>query len=164
MKRIQNAVDRISYEIESIMDFVRNNPLSKEMISLRRIIDLSIENIEIPQKITVEKEIPDITIDVDKNQIIKVFSNILKNSVEAMNQGKITITAKSKTKTIEVEFADSGPGIPKDKIDKIFDPLFTTKTRGTGLGLSSCKTLIEKHGGSISVRNNPTRFTITLPR
>ncbi|MCE9651459.1 MAG: porin PorA family protein [Nitrosarchaeum sp.] len=164
MKRIQNAVDRISYEIESIMDFVRGNPLSKEIVSLRKIIDLAIENIKIPQKITVEKEIPDIIVDVDKNQMIKVFSNILKNSVEVMHQGKITISTKIKTKTIEIEFADSGPGIPKDKIDKIFEPLFTTKQKGTGLGLASCKTLIEKHGGHISVKNDPTRFTIILPR
>jgi len=114
MKRIQNAVDRISYEIESIMDFVRGNPLNKEQISLKRILDLAIDNIEIPKKIQVEKEIQDITVDVDKNQIINVFSNILRNSVEAMNQGKITITTKIKTKTIEIEFADSGPGIPKE--------------------------------------------------
>ena len=164
MRRIQNAVERISYEIESIMDFVRDNPLRKEQISLKRIVDLALESIEIPQNIQVEKEIPDITVDVDKNQIIKVFLNILKNSVEAMKYGKITITAKTRTKTVEIEFADSGPGIPKDKLDKIFDTLFTTKTKGTGLGLASCKSLIEKHGGSISVKNNPTRFTVILPK
>ena len=164
MKRIQNAVDRISYEIESIMDFVRDNPLHKEQISLRRIIDMSIESIEIPEDIKIEKEIPDITVNIDREQILRVFSNIITNAIEAMNNGKITIIAKSKTKTVEIEFTDSGPGIPKDKIDKIFQPLFTTKSKGTGLGLSICKTLIEKHGGNISVKNNPTRFTVILPK
>ncbi|EGG41993.1 Signal transduction histidine kinase [Candidatus Nitrosarchaeum limnium SFB1] len=164
MKRIQNAVDRISYEIEAIMNFVRDNPLHKEQISLRRIIDITIENIEIPEGIKIEKEIPDITINVDREQILRVFSNIIINAIDAMKNGKITIIAKSKTKTIEIEFTDSGPGIPKDKIDKIFQPLFTTKSKGTGLGLSICKTLIEKHGGGISVKNNPTRFTVILPK
>ena len=59
---------------------------------------------------------------------------------------------------------DSGHGIPEDVLPKIFEPLFTTKQVGTGLGLASCKSIIEKHGGSISVRNNPTTFSIILPK
>ena len=164
MKRIQNAINRISFEIESIINFTRDNPLHKEQISLRRIIDISLENIEIPQRIKIEKEIPDITVNVDREQVIRIFVNIITNSIEAMDQGKITITAKIKTKTIEIEFSDSGPGIPKNKMNEIFQPLFTTKSKGTGLGLSISKTLVEKHGGSISVRNNPTTFTVTLPK
>ena len=59
---------------------------------------------------------------------------------------------------------DSGPGILDDVIDKIFEPLITTKIKGTGLGLASCKSIISAHNGSISATNNPTTFTIILPK
>ena len=55
-------------------------------------------------------------------------------------------------------------GISEDNLEKVFEPLFTTKQRGTGLGLASCKNIIEQHQGEISVKNNPTTFTITLPK
>lgn len=63
-----------------------------------------------------------------------------------------------------IDFIDSGPGIPEDTINKIFEPLFTTKQKGTGLGLASCKNIVEQHSGKITVKNNPTTFTVRLPR
>jgi signal transduction histidine kinase len=65
---------------------------------------------------------------------------------------------------IITEIEDNGSGIPDDVISKIFEPLFTTKQEGTGLGLSSCKSIIEQHNGTITVKNNPTVFTIELPK
>ena len=70
---------------------------------------------------------------------------------------------------MDVQFAtiliqDSGPGIPEDIISKIYDPLFTTKIEGTGLGLASCKSIVESHNGALSVSNNPTTFKIKLPK
>ncbi|MBT8172938.1 MAG: HAMP domain-containing histidine kinase, partial [Nitrosopumilus sp.] len=59
---------------------------------------------------------------------------------------------------------DSGPGIPDENIKEIFEPMFTTKDSGTGLGLASCKQFLEMHHGSIEVNNNPTTFTIKLPK
>ena len=65
---------------------------------------------------------------------------------------------------VTISVMDSGPGIPEDALLKIFEPLFTTKQQGTGLGLSSCNTIIENHGGTITVSNNPTTFAISLPQ
>ncbi|NIP61642.1 MAG: GHKL domain-containing protein, partial [Nitrosopumilaceae archaeon] len=67
-------------------------------------------------------------------------------------------------KYLIIKIEDSGPGISSENINKIFDPLFTTKQTGTGLGLVSCKTIVESYGGNISVNNNPTTFTIKLPK
>ena len=58
---------------------------------------------------------------------------------------------------------DSGKCVLDDDLEKIFEPLFTTKQEGTGLGLASCKKIVEQHGGSISVKNHPTTFTVILP-
>ncbi len=71
------------------------------------------------------------------------------------------MSADSEFVTIKVR--DSGPGIPKEHLERIFEPMFTTKKTGTGLGLVICKSIIEQHGGSISVSNKPTTFTIKLP-
>jgi len=63
-----------------------------------------------------------------------------------------------------IEVADSGPGIPEEVLPRVFDVVFTTKKNGTGLGLFSCKAVVEQHGGTIRVRNAPTTFVIDLPR
>ncbi|MBI5146567.1 MAG: GHKL domain-containing protein [Thaumarchaeota archaeon] len=62
-----------------------------------------------------------------------------------------------------IEIIDTGSGIKQENLDKIFEPLFTTKQTGTGLGLVTCKNIIQQHHGTTSVKNNPTTFTISLP-
>ena len=62
------------------------------------------------------------------------------------------------------EVEDEGPGIPEDDLEKIFEPLFTTKEIGTGLGLSGCRNIIKQHDGTLDVLNNPTRFVIRIPK
>jgi signal transduction histidine kinase len=59
---------------------------------------------------------------------------------------------------------DSGPGVSDENMNKIFEPMFTTKKTGTGLGLVICKSIVEQHGGTITVSNKPTTFTVKLPR
>jgi len=163
-ERILRGVNRMEYQINSIMDFVRKKPLQKENAQLSEILESSIENAQVPPTIQIKKNIPKISINVDVNQIDTVFSNIITNSVQAIGKGVISITVKEKENDIEIEFSDSGTGIPEDKIKDIFEPLFTTKQKGTGLGLASCKNIVEQHEGEISVKNNPTRFTIILPK
>ena len=80
------------------------------------------------------------------------------------NEGEITIQFSEDEKNLTLEFIDSGTGIPEDVLPKIFELLFSTRQQGTGLGLVTCKNIVEQHGGSISVKNNPTTFTIILPK
>ncbi|PIV85529.1 MAG: hypothetical protein COW52_01750 [Nitrospirae bacterium CG17_big_fil_post_rev_8_21_14_2_50_50_9] len=106
----------------------------------------------------------------DEEQIRQVFVNMIMNAMQAMeSRGVLTLkTSCNGASGIEVEIQDSGPGIPSENIDKIFDPFFPTKPSGigTGLGLSISKKVIESHGGTIRVKSetgNGTRFIITLP-
>ncbi len=93
-----------------------------------------------------------------------VFINLFYNAIQSLGtEGKIKISSEISGNNIIIKIEDSGSGIPKGKLDKIFEPLYTTKQEGTGLGLVSCKSIIEQHRGTISVKNNPTTFTITLP-
>ncbi len=92
------------------------------------------------------------------------MSNILNNAVHALDgQGEIDVTVSTDSDFVIIQVRDSGPGIPKENLEKIFEPMFTTKKTGTGLGLVICKSIVEQHGGSISVSNKPTKFTIRLP-
>jgi len=164
LERVQRGIIKIENQIESILDFVRNTPLKVGQVQLNTIIEASIMNSQIPETIKIEKNIPEILILVDINQIETVFTNIITNAIQAVGRGTIKISARIKTKTIEIEFEDTGPRIPKETMKDIFEPLFTTKKKGTGLGLASCKTIVERHDGTISVKNDPTRFTIILPK
>ena len=121
------------------------------------------------------KELPGgITINLPKNdfkvfgnfyKLVVVIANLFENSIDAMkNHGVVNIFAREFKDHIVIEVKDSGPGIPVEITNKVFSSLYTTKTEGTGLGLKMAKTIIDSHGGSISVRNNPTTFSIKLPK
>ena len=105
----------------------------------------------------------------DEEQLQRVFLNLANNAQEAMpGGGHLTITAASVNEHIEISFIDTGQGISEENIGQIFDPLFTTKTKGTGLGLAVCQEIISRHGGTISARRNEgpaggTTFEVRLP-
>ena len=87
------------------------------------------------------------------------------NSIQAMNnEGEVKIRFTDFEYHILVEVEDSGPGMSEETLSKIFDPLFTTKSRGTGLGLATVKNMIEEHQGEIDVSLNPTIFKLSLPK
>ncbi|MCX5823430.1 MAG: ATP-binding protein [Deltaproteobacteria bacterium] len=105
----------------------------------------------------------------DPQQLQQIFLNILLNAAEAIPEGgKITVKTchDGNAKTVAIEICDTGKGIPAELMEKIFQPFFTTKGKGTGLGLAVSKRIVEEHGGNISVSNNVSggvTFTITLP-
>jgi len=101
----------------------------------------------------------------DKRQLVVGLNNLILNSIQAIkNKGTVTLIGIEKNDSIIITIEDSGSGISKNRINDIFEPLFTTKQHGTGLGLASVKSIISAHGGTISVTFPPTIFTITLPK
>jgi len=107
-------------------------------------------------------------IKLDPVLITRAFSNLLRNALEAMGtDGEIRLRILTRPAgMIQVEFSDTGPGIPKENLDKIFLPFFTTKEKGTGVGLSLVHKIILSHGGHLSVgsmEGKGTTFRIILP-
>lgn len=163
--RINNAVSRISYQIDNVLDFVRSKPLVLEDADISTIVNKSIKSMIIPEQILVKLDLHPIKIRCDPRQLEVVFVNLIRNAVEALNDiGVITIRAIEKEKFAHISIEDSGEGVPTEMMDKIFEPLFTTKQTGTGLGLSSCKSIVEMHGGKITISSNPSTFTVILPK
>ena len=165
MARVGRAVDRMTHQIDDVLDYVNVSELQLEPHSLSTVIESAILNTNIPNHIKVTPPNSSSTVVCDAYKLEIVISNILNNAVQALDgDGEISVSVKDQKDEAIIEITDSGPGIPADVMPKIFEPLFTTKQIGTGLGLASCKSIIEKHGGSIYVHNNPTRFTIFLPK
>ncbi len=173
--RIERAVKRMTHQIDEVMEYVVPNPLKlQEHVSLLAVINSSVLNattkntiIHVPQN--------DVMITCDPEKLEIVFTNLLLNATQAMNNcgiiyfrikdTQITDDVNKSFTTIEIE--DTGPGIPKSLMAKIFDPLFTTRQIGTGLGLVSCKNIVEKHGGYIDIKteiNKGTTFIINIPK
>lgn len=162
---IGKAISAITHQINDVMDFVRSKPLVISENIITSIINKSIKSLVIPDGITINIEPSDIKAKCDSKQLEIVFNNLISNAIDAMNHhGTVTIRVKEVQGFVHIEVQDLGPGVPSDIMDKIFDPLFTTKQTGTGLGLVSCKSIVEQHGGKITVSNNPTTFTIILPK
>ncbi len=162
---MERAISRMSNQIDDVLEFVKIQSLHTTKNSLLDSVGLSLAKINKPSNVKIH--IPDKGVEFvyDSDKIEIVFDNLLNNSIQAINDdGEITIRFIDLENEVEIEVEDSGDGISDEIISKIFEPLFTTKKKGTGLGLASCKSIVEQHGGSISVRNKPTIFTIKLPK
>lgn len=159
------AIFRMTQQIDNVLDFVKEADLQIEPTSIYEILKLTMNKLPENTKVQLDVQQNDVPLRCDKQKMAVVFSNIMLNSIQAMNnEGKITIRFYQAPESIIIDFEDTGPGIPENIIHKIFDPLFTTKQQGTGLGLATCKNIVGQHGGTITVSNNPTKFTVSIPK
>jgi len=150
----ERAIYRISHQVDDVLDYVKDRPITKKPAKISVILHDTLERIEIPDKIKINLPKTDATIPCDSERLEVVFVNLIMNAIQAIGnkKGEVYINIGDEPCDIVlISIKDSGPGIPKKLISKIFDPLFTTRQIGTGLGLPSCKNIIEKHGGSIDV-------------
>ena len=120
------------------------------------------------QRIETSVDVPPNTlVTADREMMRRAILNLVLNSVDAMPRGgELVVTSYFRRGGLELEIADSGPGLPEDNQGKIFDPFFTTKATGTGLGLSIVNRIVEAHGGRVTAMNCPeggAAFTIELP-
>ena len=162
---IEKSIDRISHQVDDVLGYVRLSPLNLQNISLFDTIQSSLKKINIPSDIKIKLPKNDLRIDCDIVKIDAVFINLIVNSIQELHKGgEIEIKISDQDNVAIIKFIDSGKGISDKDLPKIFEPLFTTKQKGTGLGLASCKNIVEQHDGEINVTNNPTTFTIILPK
>ena len=162
--RMQNSIFDMSRIIEDVLDFARTSEIKKKSISFQYILKLAMNHVKSSYGITINLSDNDYKINCDARKIEGVLSNIINNAVQAIDgQGEIDVETESDSEFLTINIKDSGPGISDENLNNIFEPMFTTKTTGTGLGLVICKSIIEQHGGTISVSNKPTTFSIKLP-
>ena len=163
---ITKNLDRISHQVNDVLDFVRTHPLEKKDLSMLVCLSESISTMDIPKNIKINLPKEDVSIYGDSSSLQIVCKNLILNAIQAIGnqEGNITLRFDEESQYSIIEIEDSGPGFHESQISEIFEPLITTKQEGTGLGLLSCKNIIENHGGTIIAKNNPTTFTIRLPK
>jgi PAS domain S-box-containing protein len=154
--------------INDLMEYSREIKLELTETTPKAIVMDGLALVEIPRNVEVlnlTQDEPKIKVDVEKMR--RAFANFIKNAVEAMpNGGKLTILSKKSDENIQFIFVDTGVGMAKEVVEKIWTPFFTTKAKGMGLGLPICRRIIEAHGGKIHVESivgEGTTFTITIP-
>jgi len=166
--RIERAATKMSQQIHDVLDFVRTSNLIMEKTPILTLLKDAISGLNIPDHAKII--LPEQNVDIygDSKQLEVVFSNLILNAIQARNDGgRVMIQASEIDDYTIIDVIDNGHGIEKENLPRIFEPLFTTKSGGTGLGLASCKSIIESHGGTIecsSIVNKGTVFTIRLPR
>lgn len=162
---IDNASSRLVFQLDQVLNFVRSSPLKCDHHSLKHILESAISKIVVPDGVAIHLPDYDVQLLCDMEKIEAVFTNLVMNAIQATeNSGDVQIRFIETDDSVDFDVQDSGPGIPESIRDKIFEPLFTTKSRGTGLGLPTVKSIIQQHQGAISVTNNPTTFSVTLPK
>ncbi|MDH7477476.1 MAG: PAS domain S-box protein [Candidatus Bathyarchaeota archaeon] len=167
LRLIEENVEYANKIISDLMEYSREIKLELNETTPKAIVTETLSTMEIPEGIQfldLTQDNPKIKVDIDKMK--RVLGNIIRNAVDAMPKGgKITITSKESNGNLEIAFTDTGTGIPKDVLEKIWMPFFTTKSKGMGLGLPICKRLVEAHGGKISIENKVgegTTVTVTI--
>ena len=162
---MERAIVRMSNQIDDVLEFVKIQSLHTTKNSLLDTIGLSLAKINKSDNIQIHIPETDVEFIYDSDKIEVVFDNLLTNCLQAISDnGEITIRITDLEDGVEIDIEDSGDGVPNELLSRIFEPLFTTKKKGTGLGLASCKSIIEQHGGIITVKNKPSVFTIKLPK
>ena len=166
LPRMRRALDRMTHQIDEVLEFVRVDVIETQTIPFQKIIKSAISSIQIPQNISLEISQNDVILDVDYRKIEVVLVNLIHNSIMAIgeNSGKISIDLTDNDEHVKITVTDSANTLSEENSTKIFEPLFTTKQHGTGLGLSSCQKIIEAHHGKIWAETNPTRIIFTLPK
>jgi len=162
---ILEEVERLGEIVEDLIHFAKPKVLQYELIDANKIIEDSIllhmENL-IQKEITVRKRLSKLPLmKADRDKFKQVIVNIMLNATDAMADGgellvssSVTINENTGKEVATFQFKDTGNGIPDDILPNVFEPFFTTKPDGVGLGLAVCKSIIQQHGGSISVRSN----------
>ncbi|SMC69134.1 Signal transduction histidine kinase [Desulfocicer vacuolatum DSM 3385] len=169
LDRIKSAVGAGDSVIRSLANLTQVTTLEFKLLNVVSLIGNAIETSDLLDvAVTINFPDDDITVDGDKEALLLAFKNIIKNAVLSMEgHGTLDIRGKYKdTDYLYIYFSDTGPGIDKAILHRVFEPLFTTRAKGMGFGLSITHNVIEKHHGDITVtseKDNGATFLITLP-
>ncbi|MEN6458528.1 MAG: ATP-binding protein [Thermoguttaceae bacterium] len=172
---VEQEIARMENTIQGLLDFARPPELHRVRHDLRTTVRRALNLVEgraKHQNVAVVEQLPEtpVIVDGDPEQLHQILVNLLLNGIEAMQQGgslSVALDASDdKTTGCRVSVSDSGSGIPRSVLDRIFEPFVTSKEHGTGLGLAISNRIAEEHHGTLLARNRPEGgavFTLELP-
>jgi len=169
----RGEVSRLDHIITQFLRAIRPQPLEVQPESVNAIVEESlaflkaeINDRDVLLEVELDKNLP--VLEIDRGQIKQAFYNIVRNAFQAMKTGGILrIRTWADETHVNISFADTGGGIPPENISRIFEPYFTTKSGGSGLGLLIVRRIVRAHGGEVALESAPGRgltFVVRLPR
>jgi len=178
LDRIDRNVERCTRIIGDLLDFTRTRELTRDAIAIDAWLGETLDEMTLADAVSLERELTSSgEVALDRERFRQVIVNLVDNAAQAlMDPGWTPPAERGRRITVRTELAgphlrlsviDNGPGIPADKLPKIFEPLFTTKSFGVGLGLPTVRQIVEQHGGTIDVESTideGTAFIVWLPR
>jgi len=169
LDKISAEVKRSTSTIEDLLELARNRPPHRQLVSVRALLEGAAAAAHLPA--TVDVTLDAVATDMarlDPDQITRVLTNLLINAgqaIDAVGPGRVEVRAARDGDVTRIQIHDTGPGIPAEIRHRVFEALFTTKARGTGLGLALCSRIAEAHGGSVTLEPSETgaTFLVTIP-
>jgi PAS domain S-box-containing protein len=169
LKVIDGQVERSDRIIAELLDFTQARPPERKNVLLTALLDAALAEFELPEHTVLERRLPagEVRLFVDSTQIVRALANVVQNAIQAMpSGGRLTLSAAVPTGTAAVKIADTGCGIAPEHLSHVFEPLFSTKVVGVGLGLPVALNYVQQNGGRLDIQSDwgkGTTVTITLP-
>jgi signal transduction histidine kinase len=164
---IEESISNANKIVDDLLDYSREVKLEKQTVSLKNLVSDSLSSVRLPENAKLLISVSDtVIVNVDLYKIKRVIVNLINNAIESMsNGGVISIESYINKNDVLLSVTDNGQGISEENQKKLWQPLFTTKSKGIGLGLVICKRFVEAHGGKMdveSVEGKGTKFIIRL--
>jgi signal transduction histidine kinase len=152
--RIEREVGHLKTVVNEFLEFARRPPPHLEPVSLRPLFEEIRELGAAPGGATIAVDAPgDLRVRADLGQLRRALLNLVRNAAAAARHGRVQIAARPVGSGVRIEVSDDGPGVPVALREQIFTPFFTTREKGTGLGLAFVREIVRAHGGDVTVRD-----------
>lgn len=171
---IESGSRRLDEIVSEFAAFAHPSPLRFEPVDVHALIEETLRRLELDDRcaatLVVTRDFdPEVgSIEADREQLRQVVWHLLLNAAQALgDRGELGIRTRAGNKRVEIVVRDKGPGMPKRVRSRIFEPLFSTKSHGAGLGLPIVQRIVESHGGKITVKSDPdagTSCVVSLPK
>ena len=170
LDRLERGISRCDHIIDELLDFTRMGELDLEVTAIDSWLGALLDELDEPEDVTVDRDLTldDLRLNVDRGRLRRAVINVYENACHAkVGQMRLSVATRSTGERVELSFIDTGSGIAPDVLPRIFEPLFSTKGFGIGLGLPTVRSILEQHGGGIEVATAEGRGTcmvLWLPR
>lgn len=168
----KSQAERLESMLTDLLNYSKPISVDLRPIAVRDLVDSAVRDVHTDSEIIVDLQDPDAMVRVDLEKMQQVLLNLLLNAAQALTSlGRIEIRTRvidfEGIRSLRLSISDNGPGISQENLDQVFEPFFTTRKQGTGLGLPNAKRIIEAHGGDMEIRSEigkGTEVIITLPQ
>lgn len=168
---IDREIDNANRIVSELLDYTREPPANTEQIPYSEVIRTALQAARVPAGVSVdtdaETESGEHQLKADRDQTERILTNLIRNAWQAMNgSGSLIIRGEAIQGRLRIRVTDTGPGIPEEDLDRVFEPLYTTKAKGIGLGLAVSRRYAERNGGTLTAESSPgngTTFVLEVP-